>query len=212
MLKINEIYKSIQGESRFAGYPCIFIRLAGCNLRCSYCDTKYAYNKGREMSISGIMDKIRHFKTKLIQITGGEPLLQKETPQLVRKLLSKGYKVLIGTNGSWDISKVDKRAIKLMDIKCPGSRQSGKMLRGNFRHLNKNDEIKFVICNRKDYTFAKDIIKKHNLAKNTLVVLSPAFQKITPKIISEWILKDGINLKLGLQVHKLIWGPTARGV
>lgn len=164
------------------------------------------------MSISGIMDKIRHFKTKLIQITGGEPLLQKETPQLVRKLLSKGYKVLIGTNGSWDISKVDKRAIKLMDIKCPGSRQSGKMLRGNFRHLNKNDEIKFVICNRKDYTFAKDIIKKHNLAKNTLVVLSPAFQKITPKIISEWILKDGINLKLGLQVHKLIWGPTARGV
>ncbi|OGS18533.1 MAG: 7-carboxy-7-deazaguanine synthase [Elusimicrobia bacterium RIFOXYA2_FULL_40_6] len=204
MLKVTEIYKSIQGESRFAGYPCIFIRLTGCNLRCSYCDTRYAYNKGKDMSIAQILDNIKPFKTKLVQITGGEPLLQKETPQLAQKLLSLGYKVLIGTNGTQDISKIDKRVVKLMDIKCPDSKESEKILWGNLRHLKINDEIKFVLCGRKDYSFAKSIVNKYGLTKSTRVVFSPSFKTLSSNKLAGWILKDGLGIRLGLQIHKYL--------
>jgi len=212
MLKINEIYKSIQGESRFAGEPCVFIRLTGCNLRCSWCDTKYAYYKGREVSIKQVMDKISALHCKLVQVTGGEPLLQQETHQLIKQLVKKGFRVMIGTNGSQDISKIDKRVVKLVDIKCPGSGESGKTLWGNLKYLTKNDEVKFVLSGRKDYDWAKKVTQKYELAGKTRVVFGAAYGKLSLKLLSGWILNDGIDARLGFQLHKYVWGADAKSV
>jgi len=212
-LKVNEIFYSIQGESTFSGRPCIFIRLTGCNLRCSYCDTKYAYEEGEYMSIDEIMERISSYNCKLLEITGGEPLIQENTPYLIKRLLDKGYTVLLETNGTMDIGVVDRRCIKIMDIKCPFSGESGKNDYENLKKLGSKDEIKFVIADRRDYEFAKSVLNNWNIIPfdPNPVHFSPAYGILEPKILSEWILRDGIDVRLNLQIHKFIWGDK-RGV
>jgi 7-carboxy-7-deazaguanine synthase len=213
-LKVNEIFYSIQGESTFAGRPCVFVRLTGCNLRCSYCDTRYAYEEGNELEIDEILRRVKSYTCPLVEVTGGEPLIQKETPFLLRRLLDEGYQVLLETNGSQDISRVDKRCIKIIDIKCPSSGESDKNDLRNLEKLNKDDELKFVIADREDFEYAKGILagmnQKHS--KTDVTHLSPAFGKMDPAIMAKWILKDHLDVRLQLQLHKFIWDPGQRGV
>jgi len=203
-MKINEIFKSIQGESSFAGLPCVFVRLAGCNLRCSYCDTTYAYEKNIEIAVDEILEKVKSFNCPLVEITGGEPLLQKETYLLVNKLLDASYRVLIETNGSLDISRLDERAIRIMDIKCPGGGESDKIRWENIDNLRQSDEVKFVLSDQRDYEWAKEIIEKHRLLNKAKVLLSVAFNRLAPEEVVKWMLKDNLNVRFQLQLHKYI--------
>ena len=203
-MKINEIFKSIQGESGFAGLPCVFVRLTGCNLRCSYCDTTYAYEEGSEISIDEILRRVKRFNCPLVEITGGEPLLQAETYSLVNKLLDAGEQVLIETNGSLDICRIDERAIRIMDIKCPASGESDKIRWENIDNLRQSDEIKFVLSDRGDYEWAKGVIEKHRLISKAKVLLSVAFDRLAPEKVVEWMLKDNLNVRFQLQLHKYI--------
>jgi len=213
MLKVNEIFKSIQGEGSLAGKLCSFVRLSGCNLRCSYCDTKYAYKKGDDLSIEEIIRKVKTLRLNLVEITGGEPLLQKETYELIDTLIKQKYIVLIETNGSISIKNINQHAIILLDLKCPGSKMSTNMLWENIEYLRKKDEVKFVIGDRKDYDWAKDIAAKYNLAQQVNHVhFSPVYGKLVPKELSEWICHDNLDVRMQLQLHKYIWGPDARGV
>jgi 7-carboxy-7-deazaguanine synthase len=213
-LKVNEIFYSIQGESSYAGLPFVFLRLTGCNLRCSYCDTRYAYDEGEELEVHNIIDKLAFYKCAMVEITGGEPLIQNETPSLVYELLEKDYKVLLETNGSKDISKLDKRCVKIVDIKCPSSGMSAKNDLENLNRLMNKDEIKFVIGNREDYEYAKEILDSihANLFKTNPIYFSPVFGKIDPAVMAKWILEDHLKVKLHLQIHKYIWDPEERGV
>jgi 7-carboxy-7-deazaguanine synthase len=211
MLKINEIFKSIQGESTYAGLPCTFIRLAGCNLRCTYCDTNYAYYHGKELSDGKILSKIKEYGVKLIEFTGGEPLLQEETPQLLKTLLDKDYRVLIETNGSICIGCLDKRLNVIMDYKTPKSGMSERMRVENFKFLKKSDQIKFVLMDESDYIWAKDIIVKHNLLDRfDNILMSPAYGELSPKPLVSWILRDNLPVRVQLQIHKYIWAPDER--
>ena len=210
-LKINEIFHSIQGESSYAGFPCVFIRLTGCNLRCIDCDTKYAYFEGSDMEIDEIIKKVSLMNCKLVEITGGEPLVQKNTNYLINSLLKKRFHVLLETNGSKDISEIDKKCIKIIDIKCPSTGEEKSNYFENFKYISQKDEIKFVIGERDDYCYAVDKLKELNL-KNNLVHFSTIYGKIQPKTLAEWILHDKINVKLQLQLHKIIWNPNKRGV
>jgi len=203
-MKVNEIFKSIQGESSFAGLPCVFVRLAGCNLRCSYCDTTYAYEENTEITVDEILEKVKSFNCSLVEITGGEPLLQEKTYLLVNKLLDAGERVLIETNGSLDISRVDERAIRIMDLKCPGSGESDKTYWKNLDNLRQTDEVKFVLSNRQDYEWAKGVIEKYRLADKAKVLLSVAFDRLAPETVVEWMLKDNLNVRFQLQLHKYI--------
>mgnify|MGYP001586651796 CR=1 FL=1 len=207
-MKISEIFFSIQGESSYAGLPCIFIRLAGCNLRCIYCDTVYAQDveDGYGMSIDDILHEIKKFKCKIVEITGGEPLMQDETIPLIKKLLAKGCKVLLETNGTINLKDIDKRVVKIMDIKTPGSFPSQAFNEGNLKYLKKNDEIKFVLVDRNDYEWAKELIRKYCLEKSANVLFSPAHKRLLPDKLSEWILGDGLHVRLQPQLHKIIWG------
>ena len=208
MLKINEIFKSIQGESTYAGLPCTFIRLAGCNLRCTYCDTNYAYYHGRELSDKEIISKIEEYGVRCVEFTGGEPLLQEETPPLIKTLLDKGYDVLIETNGSICIGCLDKRITVIMDLKTPKSGMSERMNFKNLDFLKENDEIKFVLMDESDYIWAKDIIKKHHITdKFKKILMSPAYSVLQPKALASWILRDNLPVRLQLQIHKYIWAP-----
>ncbi len=211
-MKINEIFKSIQGETSYAGLPCTFIRITGCNLRCSYCDTTYAYKDGKEMSIGSILYDIAVLKTNLVCLTGGEPLSNKETPLLIQELLKNNYTVLIETNGSYDISTLPKKAIKIMDIKCPDSNMSNLMNWRNICNLTKADEVKFVLSSRRDYEWTKEIISKYNLSEITNVLIGTAFNTISPRVVVQWILEDNLNVRFQLQLHKYIWEPQTRGV
>ena len=210
-LLVNEIFYSIQGESIHNGRPCIFIRLTGCNLRCSYCDTGYAYDKGLEMEIAAILDRVAIYDCSLIEITGGEPLLQKETPDLIYCLLEKGYEVLMETNGSFDISIVDDRCIKIVDIKCPTSGESDKNDLNNLKKLDPKDQVKFVIGSRGDYDFAKEIIE---LIRPEFpadhILFSPVSAKMEYAKLAEWILEDNLKVRLHLQLHKIIWPDKQR--
>ena len=212
-LWVNEIFYSIQGESLSAGRPCVFVRLTGCNLRCTYCDTRYAYEEGTLMAIADIIDRVSCFKCSLIEITGGEPLLQEETPDLIFRLLENGYEVLLETNGSLDVSGIDKRCIKIVDIKCPTSGESHKNDFENLKKLNSGDQIKFVISNRKDYDYAKGIKKKliPEFSGNP-ILFSSVFGKVSPAILAQWILEDHLNVRLQLQLQKIIWPHIERGV
>ncbi|MDQ1331865.1 MAG: 7-carboxy-7-deazaguanine synthase [Thermodesulfobacteriota bacterium] len=210
---VNEIFNSIQGESLYAGLPCTFIRLAGCNLRCSYCDTKYAYEEGTCLTITEITDRVSDYRCPLVEITGGEPLIQKETPFLITNLIENGYKVLLETNGTIDISRIDERCIKILDIKCPGSGESEKNIPDNLNRLNIKDQIKFVICNREDYGFAKDFIKLIPgwfLRENILI--SPVPGKMKFSDLAEWLLEDKLMVRFHIQLHKIIWPDIDRGV
>ncbi|HUV50204.1 MAG TPA: radical SAM protein [Anaerolineae bacterium] len=212
-LLINEIFYSIQGESLYAGLPCVFVRLTGCNLRCSYCDTRYAYEEGMEMELSEILQKVATYHCPLIEITGGEPLFQDNTPLLISKLLEKGYEVMMETNGTFDISMVDKRCVKIVDIKCPTSGESDRNDLENLKRLNQKDQVKFVIGNRKDYEYAKDITKliSPEFAEKN-ILFSPVSGEITCAKLAKWILEDNLNIRLHLQVHKIIWPDKQRGV
>ncbi len=208
MFKVNEIFKSIQGESTYAGLPCTFIRLAGCNLRCTYCDTNYAYYHGKELSDEKIIAKIEEYGVNCVEFTGGEPLLQEKTPPLIKTLLDKGYNVLIETNGSICIGCLDKRLTIIMDVKTPKSGMSERMNLKNLKLLKGNDEIKFVILDESDYIWAKDIISKLNLLNKTRnILMSPAYGILPPKALASWILRDNLPVRLQLQIHKYIWGP-----
>ncbi len=211
-MKIIEIYKSIQGESLFSGWPCIFIRTAGCNLRCSYCDTKYAYKDGKEISVKTLLPKIKKYKAKLVEITGGEPLLQKDLILLIKELLRNKYKVLIETNGSLDISNIPVDVIKIIDIKCPGSHMSDKNYFKNINYLTKKDEVKFVITDKSDYDWAKRKIKALSLDKKTNITFSPVWKsKYFCRNLAEWILTDGLDVRFQVQLHKIIWPLRKRG-
>ncbi|RKY55848.1 MAG: 7-carboxy-7-deazaguanine synthase [Candidatus Neomarinimicrobiota bacterium] len=212
-LCLNEIFYSIQGESTYAGRPCVFVRLAGCNLRCSFCDTKYAYDNAVKIKIEKIIEQVSCYACSLVEITGGEPLLQKDTPLLIFSLLENGHQVLMETNGSFDISLVDRRCIKIVDIKCPVSGQSDQMDLDNLQRLGNHDQLKFVISDRKDYAYAKNIIKLLNQDfPPGNILFSPVFGTIPPLKLAGWILADNLNVRLQLQLHKFIWPDRLKGV
>lgn len=213
-LRVNEIFYSIQGESSFAGLPCVFVRLTGCNLRCSWCDTKYAYYAGKEIEIPEIKARVSSFNCRLVEITGGEPLIQPETPVLVQVLLREGFTVLLETNGSMDIGVLDRRCIKIMDVKCPSSGEAEKNNFGNFFILTHDDEIKFVAGGREDYEYAKKVILDYSGVLGTLKppIISPVFGQTDLKALAGWILEDNLKARLQVQLHKIIWSPEERGV
>lgn len=205
-MELSEIFYSIQGESSFSGLPCIFIRLAGCNLRCSYCDTKYAYQKNFELTVQEIIKKIREYSpVSLVEVTGGEPLLQVEIYLLLDELLKEGFNVLLETNGSILLDKVPEDVIKIVDIKTPSSNMSDKMNWGNIKYLYPYDEIKFVLSNRNDFDWAVKVITDYDLLKYK-VLFSPVISRLEPKILSEWILELKMPIRLQMQLHKKVWG------
>ncbi len=212
MLKINEIFKSIQGESSYSGLPCIFIRLTGCNLRCGYCDTEYAFYDGKQMSVDEIMRAIAPYKIDLVEITGGEPLLQEEVYPLMEKLLEKGYKVLLETAGSLSVKKVPGPVVKIMDVKCPGSGEASKNNLDNLACLTAQDEVKFVILDRKDYEWSREFIQRHAVHEKNRVIFSPVYDRLSLQDLAEWVLQDGLPVRLQTQLHKVIWGKDAIGV
>lgn len=212
MLKVNEIFYSIQGESSKAGIPCVFVRLTGCNLRCTYCDTEYAFYDGKEFEIPGIISEIAKYKCRLVEITGGEPLLQKESHSLMKELCDKGYDVMLETGGSLTIADVDPRVLIVMDLKCPSSGMEKKNDYGNLQFIKPTDEVKFVIGSEEDYEWAKEIINHYNLVDRANILFSPVFGKIEPLEIVNWILRDKLQIRFQLQMHKFIWEPDTKGV
>ncbi len=211
-LKVNEIFYSIQGESLYAGLPCLFVRLTGCNLRCSYCDTQYAYESGHHMSIEKIIDRLSTYSCPLVEITGGEPLCQSGTPLLITQLIEQAYTVLLETNGSMDIRLADSRCIKIVDVKCPGSGESDKNDLLNLHRLTGNDQVKFVISSREDYEYAKGIIHSVWSAPFSFPILfSAVHQTLDPAILAQWILEDNLNVRLQVQLHKILWPDNEKG-
>lgn len=207
MLKVNEIFKSIQGESTYAGLPCTFVRLTGCNLRCKYCDTVYAYDNGVDMGLEEILSDVELLGCKLVEVTGGEPLLQAEAVDLVSLLINKGYRVLVETNGSLDINRLPEGSVRIMDLKCPDSGVVDKIDWKNIERLRPGDEVKFVLCSRRDYDWAKDVIEKHALTRKTKVLIGIAFGRLEPREVASWILEDGVDVRLQLQLHRYVWPP-----
>ena len=212
-LKVNEIFKSIQGESLYAGLPCVFIRLSGCNLRCSYCDTGYAHTHGTIMDVDEIISIVSNHNCPLIEITGGEPLLQEDTAILATKLLDLNHDVLIETNGSMDIQKLDSRCIKIVDMKCPSSNEAEKNLLSNLTHISDRDQLKFVIATEDDFSFARQTISHIRPGFPVdHILFSPVMETLPPRILAEWILEARLNVRLHLQLHKFIWPDIDRGV
>ena len=212
-LLINEIYQSIQGESTWAGLRCVFVRLTGCDLRCSWCDTAYAFHEGKSHSLPEVIAEALAFDCPLVEITGGEPLLQKAVHPLMTALCDAGRIVLIETSGAHDISTIDPRVHRIMDLKPPGSGECERNLWSNIDHLNGRDEVKFVLCSREDYEWSRDQVRKFDLPRTVRSVLfSPVFGQIEPASIVEWILEDRLDVRFQLQLHKFIWEPRARGV
>jgi 7-carboxy-7-deazaguanine synthase len=227
MLTVVEIYKSVQGESTWTGLPCIFVRLAGCNLRCDWCDSEYTFSGGTKMSVEEVEAEVKKLApVKLVEITGGEPMLQvRELFPLINRLLEHEYTLLMETSGERPLAYVPQQVHKIVDVKCPGSGESGTFLPDNLQALTKEDEVKFVIADRQDYEFARDFVREHGLEQRVNAVLfSPAFRKdaapsrgaenclLDPRQLVEWILEDGLNVRLGMQVHKFVWEPATKGV
>ena len=227
-MQIVEIYKSLQGESSYAGLPCVFVRTAGCNLRCVWCDSEYTFKSGQKMTLEEVEREVLRLSPDggLVEITGGEPLLQEAAVvALMEKLLAHGYTVLIETSGERLLNKVPEQVIKIVDVKCPDSGEGETFRLENLEHLTKRDEVKLVLASRKDYEFARDFIREYDLSgKVAWVILSPAFRKdaigardsshclLDPRDLAEWMLADGLNARLGLQIHKFIWEPSMKGV
>lgn len=211
-LKVNEIFLSVQGESTRAGLPCVFVRLAGCNLRCLWCDTQEAWYAGREVSLRDIMLRVGRFGCPRVEVTGGEPLIQPGALELLRRLAQAGYETLLETNGSQDISRVDARASKILDIKCPSSGEAESMRWENIECLTGDDEVKFVIADRRDYDYAREITERHGLNVRCPVTFSPVAGELDPADLAAWMLDDRIDVRLGVQLHRLIWPERARGV
>lgn len=212
-LIVTEMFYSIQGESLFAGCPCVFIRLAGCNLRCAYCDTTYAFHEGREMAFEAIIEKVLSWPCRLVEITGGEPLFQKNTPELVRRLLDLDLTVLVETNGSYPVEALDRRCVRIVDIKCPSSGESHRNIEDNVTRLDSKDQLKFVMMNREDYLFALDFIKNRRFPFDPgNILFSPVPGSLQPATLAGWMLEDGLSVRLQLQLHKTIWPDVDRGV
>src|SRR5271157_2869207 len=227
-MQIIEIYKSLQGESSNAGLPCVFVRLAGCNLRCTWCDSEYTFKGGRRMTLEEIEREVHRLSPDggLVEITGGEPLLQeREAVVLMDHLLSSGYTVLLETSGERPLERVPSAVVKIVDVKCPDSGEGDTFRVENFSALTSRDEVKFVIASRRDYEFASDFIQEHALSSQVAsAILSPAFRKdakgsrdtshclVDPQQLAEWMLADGLKARLGLQIHKFIWEPSLKGV
>ncbi len=213
MLKVNEIFYSIQGEGTSTGLPCVFVRLTYCNLRCTYCDTEYAFYEGKEMTFTEIIDEVKKYDCKLIEITGGEPLVQMdECLILMKQLCDNGFEVMIETGGSISIKEIDERVRIIMDLKCPSSGMVKKNLYENINHLKSTDELKFVIGSREDYDWTLEMIKKYQLMNRCEILFSVVFGKLEPVQLVNWILKDKLNVRFQLQVHKFIWHPDTKGV
>ncbi len=213
MLTVNEIFHSIQGESTRAGEPCVFVRLTACDLRCSWCDTPYAFHEGRKMSIDDVAASVAEYACPLVEVTGGEPLLQDDVYPLMDRLLSQGCTVMLETGGHRSIARVPQGVIKIVDVKCPGSGESHRNDLSNFDRLAPHDEVKFVVKDRADYEFAKDISARYRLADRAgAVLLSPVHGVLEPKTLSEWMLADRFPARLQLQLHKYILDATTRGV
>ena len=213
MLTINEIFYSIQGESTHAGRPCVFVRLTACDLRCSWCDTPYAFHEGHKMSVDEVVAAVRQHGCPLVEVTGGEPLLQEEVYQLMDRLIAGGHTVLLETGGHRPIDRVPDAVVKIVDVKCPGSGEADRNHWDNLARLAPRDEVKFVVQDRADYEFACDVITRHDLVSRTAAVLiSPVHGVLEPRTLSEWMLADHVPARLQLQLHKYIWTPTTRGV
>lgn len=211
-LLVHEIYRSIQGESRYAGLPCVFVRLTTCNLRCRYCDTPHAFTAGAIRSLHEVVAQVLAYGDPLVEVTGGEPLLQAECSDLLTQLCDAGRIVLLETGGACDIVNVDKRVHIIMDLKTPDSGESGSMLWSNIDHLKRTDEVKFVVCSQNDFDWSMNVIQKHQLLDRADVLISPAFGQVEPLALAEWVLAAGLPVRMQLQLHKLIWHPTQRGV
>ncbi len=213
MLTVNEIFHSIQGESTRAGEPCVFVRLTACDLRCSWCDTPYAFYEGRKRSLDDVLREVERYQCPLVEITGGEPLLQEDVYPLMDALLERGHTVMIETGGHRSIARVPPAVVRVMDVKCPASGESDKNLWANLDLVGMNDEVKFVVQDRADYEFARDVIARHDLARRVgAVLLSPVHGVLDAKLLSEWVLADRLPVRLQLQLHKFIWTPQTRGV
>ena len=212
MLQVNEIFKSIQGESSRAGLPCAFVRLTGCNLRCSWCDTEYAFHHGKNLSVKEIVHTVDGYGLPLVEITGGEPLLQEGVYDLMQAFLSKNYQVLLETGGSLPLDRVPPQVIKIVDVKCPGSGEESKNLFSNLDLLQATDEVKFVILDRADYEWSKQILSQYSIHKIALVLFSPVYDKLPLKDLAEWMLADNLPVRLQTQLHKVAWGKDALGV
>jgi 7-carboxy-7-deazaguanine synthase len=211
-LIINEIYHSIQGESTHSGRPCIFVRLTYCNIRCTYCDSAYAFEDGREMTIEDILTEVRQYDCRLVEVTGGEPLFQENAPLLLSQLCDAGYEVLLETGGTIDIGPVDSRVQRIVDLKCPSSGMMKKNYWKNLEQLRPKDEIKFVIGTRQDYEWSREIVRKYGLTGKVVVLMSVAFGGLEPVRLCEWILQDHLEVRFQLQAHKYIWSPETKGV
>jgi 7-carboxy-7-deazaguanine synthase len=213
VLTINEIFHSIQGESTYTGRPCVFVRLTACDLRCSWCDTPYAFTEGRKMSLDDVVAQVEAYGCPLVEVTGGEPLLQKDVYPLMDRLLASGHTVMLETGGHISIERVPPAVIRIVDVKCPGSGESEKNDWANLDRLTPRDEVKFVIKDRGDYEFARDVLARHRLADRCGAVLfSPVHGVLEPKALAEWMLVDRLPARLQLQTHKYIWSPDTRGV
>ena len=213
MLTVNEIFHSIQGESTHAGRPCVFIRLTACDLRCSWCDTPYAFHEGQKMSVDDVLGRVRGFGCDVVEITGGEPLLQQEVYPLMQRLLDDGRTVMLETGGHVSVDRVPDRVIRVIDVKCPGSGESEKNHWPNLDQLRPADEVKFVIKDRTDYEYARGVVATHQLVGRCAAVLfSPVHGVQDARQLAEWVLADRLAVRVQLQTHKYIWDPTTRGV
>ena len=213
MLTINEIFYSIQGESTYAGRPCVFVRLTGCDLRCSWCDTEYAFHEGRRQSLDEVLAEVDRLDCPLVEVTGGEPLLQEGVYPLMQALLDRGRTVLLETGGHRSTARVPEAVVTILDVKCPGSGEAGRNDWSNLERLRARDEVKFVVKDREDYEFARDVISKHRLGERAAAVhVSPVHGVMDLRLLSEWVLTDRLPARVQVQLHKFIWEPGTRGV
>ncbi len=213
MLTVNEIFHSIQGESSFAGLPCVFVRLTACDLRCTWCDTAYAFTEGARREVDEVVAQVESYGCALVEVTGGEPLLQPDVYPLMQRLLDRGFQVLLETGGHVSLERVPDGVVRIVDVKCPGSGEAGKTDWANLDRLHSLDEVKFVLADRRDYDYAKEILARHDLSSRVAHVLfSPVHGVLAPADLAAWMLEDRLPIRLQLQVHKFIWGPATRGV
>ncbi len=212
MVRVTEIFFSIQGESTYAGQPCVFIRLTGCPLRCTWCDTEYSFYGGTLLSVDALLAQVAQYGCRLVEVTGGEPLAQPESLPLIARLCDEGYTVLLETSGAIDIEPVDRRAHIILDVKCPGSGMTDRMHWPNLDQLTAKDEAKYVLASRADYDWAREMVARYRLADRCTVLFSPVFGSLDPRQLAEWILADRLPVRFQLQLHKYIWAPDMRGV
>lgn len=213
LVTVNEVFYSVQGESTYAGRPCVFVRLTACDLRCSWCDTPYAFHEGRKRPLDDVLAEVERFDCDLVEVTGGEPLLQQDVYPLMHALLERGKTVLLETGGHRSTADVPEQVVTILDVKCPGSGEAERMDWRNLERLRPRDEVKFVIKDRTDYEYAREVVARYELARRAAAVhFSPVHGALEPKVLSEWVLTDRLPVRVQLQLHKYIWSPDTRGV